>query len=697
MGYANVINPPAPVVTQDINPTAASYTSSIVTGLIPSSGGPVLGFPANLTSNTSILMTIDGLAKTFSLVGVNASATALPEIVNSINNAFYSILGSNIASITTLSSIVTTTLSAAVTSTPTTTITVTSTAGLLVGQLVSGNPNIRTGTQIKNIVGNTLTLTKTVFSLASGITLTFSPNAATVVSSAIDSVTVVVTATSLSATGNPNLCPGGIAAGQTVVGLGIEPGTIVVSATVVSSGVSVVLSLPANVSSGTTLKFYPNTLTITSPSQGTTSQVGIQSPATGTSALAKVFGLSGTLIQHGTGPLIFAESVHYSIDYVNGNLIRIIGGTIVGPATTGIVSGTTFTDAGGSVFGSVAVNDIVTITVGITPTDYRVVTATASTLTLDAAPATGSSVHYIITRTGIKSGETLAVSYTFNPVSVDIGSLVVLDQYGNRGPRPGRFAFSIPGSSTVTPAPNAPVGAFLRINSVYEIDPVSLQQIGLPLNGLGGFGANGFGTGGFGVGGAQDYTLVVNSPSERFSMFEDSYILFGSNFSGLSLQVNFDYVPNISDYHTFVRSDSARDLNGDTLMKHFIPAYVSGTITYHAPPPSPFQTTQTPTTAALTTLVKNFINKVAQGQPLDISQIEQFIFTQIDPYQQFNCHVEPITLTATVYNTDGSTLILSSGDQIVITPPSPFPSFTTAPLTPRIATWIADNIQLVSV
>jgi hypothetical protein len=429
-----------------------------------------------------------------------------------------------------------------------------------------------------------------------------------------------------------------------------------------------------------------NSFRIISPTQGLNSELVFDDPISGTSALTDVFGLAsggGPYVYMGDGPITFTEITHYEIDDPEGNIRRVIGPSVLGAQTTGQTTATSdqFVDPSTNIFINVLVNDILTLTSGADAGDYRVLEKIDdNTLRLDAElTATATGINYYIRRTGIKDGEVVFIRYYFNPLSIDIGPLIKLDEYGaERGIRPGREDF------TITDV------AFLRIRAIEIIDPVSLEPTGEFLNGNAGFGYGGFGMGAFGIGQQADYRLIVNSPTERFSAFEDAYIVFNSGLIGLSFRVEYDYVPQIVDLHNFVRSDAERVLDGDFLMRHFLPAYVSGTIEYRV------DTTDSsiPDNETLTGLVKEFINTQLSGSDLEYSDINQFIQKTTDPYYRYGTFIKHYKLTAVIHNTDGSTTVITGEDFLRVESPSPFPRDTTRPLSARITHWIADNLVM---
>lgn len=428
--------------------------------------------------------------------------------------------------------------------------------------------------------------------------------------------------------------------------------------------------------------------------RGKTSEITLDHPSIGNSALTNVFGLANPAAFYGDGPIVFTETTHYDISTGDGGITRVVGALIVSdgvnPKTTGNITDglPQFTDPTTDVFQDVAVNDIVTINPNSTADspvedvrkDFRVLAVTDNnTLVLDEnMEFTSASVSYVVRRTGIKDEESVYVEYWFNPLSIDIGGNVLIDEEGNRGVRPGREEMTITDVS------------FLKVNSIEVIDPITEEATGEVLELGGGYGQGGYGEGPYGTGSGGDYYMVVNSPHERFSAFEDSFLVLHQGLVGLSFRVNFDYAPECSTYHDFVRSDNERVLDADILMKHFLPAYVSGTIEYKV------DTTDTtiPDNDGLTALVKEFINVQKAGTELELSDVIQFITRTTDPYDRYGSYVKPFELTAEIHNADGSTTIISSDDKLVIPEEDPFPKDTDKPLTARISHWIADAVVL---
>lgn len=421
---------------------------------------------------------------------------------------------------------------------------------------------------------------------------------------------------------------------------------------------------------------FGSTFKIISKNPGVDSEVIITDPDTGGSAFTALFGTTAPYESYGEGPIEFLEGIHYEINDEDGELRRIVGSTVLSSSTGNNINGNVLTQTGG-IFGPVAVNDILTIISSNDSSnikDYRIINVNPGDITVDSPFVTDANVTYTIRRTGIKDKEVVFVEYYFNPLSIDIGNLVKLDPDGKtRGVRPGRENYTIKDL------------AFLRVASIEVIDPLTKEGTGQFLEGKGGFGQGGFGQGAFGVGSSADYRLIVNEPHDRFSAFEDSYIVLNSGFAGLSLKVSYDYVPEVVSLHNFVRSEYERVLDADILMKHFIPAYVEGTIQYSVD----ITDSSIPDNETLQTMLREFISAMPSGEPLHFSDIKQFIARKTDPFDKYKSFVRNFTLKAYIHNTDGSMTVISGTELLTMPTSEPFPKNTKRVQSARITHWVA--------
>ena len=184
---------------------------------------------------------------------------------------------------------------------------------------------------------------------------------------------------------------------------------------------------------------------------------------------------------------------------------------------------------------------------------------------------------------------------------------------------------------------------------------------------------------------------MVNKPHERFSVFEDSYIILNTQYAGYSVAVEYEAVPDMESIHDFCRSYNERTLGSDILVKHFLPAYVSGTIEYKVDPSN----IGAPSNGELQEMIKDFITGFSVGKTIQYSDIIQYIVRKTDPSDQYGGYVKPFTLKATIHNTDGSLTVISGNGELQIPTLDPFPKDTTRPLSPQIVHWIGDEITLI--
>lgn len=314
----------------------------------------------------------------------------------------------------------------------------------------------------------------------------------------------------------------------------------------------------------------------------------------------------------------------------------------------------TITSINGSTSGTV---------VGISiPATYTVGTVIDSqNLTLSGFEPTGTTAINSVVYS-VVSEQVVSVSYKYNPVSIDVGNQVVLDDSVTRGIRPGRESTTIKDLS------------FVKITSIQEVDPSTGESIGDPLLPPQGFGKGGFGMGGFGVGNSGDYRFLVNDPTTRYSAFEDSVILFSEDALGLSYKVSYLYNPEIAVIHNFCRNDTERVTGADVLVKTFIPAFVDLDIQVRRDPTN----LTTPSNANLAILLKQFIELVQAPIGLTSTAIEAILLAE------GILSVVPFSMRATVLNPDGSTRVLESADVLIypsVTLESQTDNYTTKNIT----------------
>lgn len=429
---------------------------------------------------------------------------------------------------------------------------------------------------------------------------------------------------------------------------------------------------------------------ITSLKKGIESQIKFFVPdAPRDDATVDIFGFAAPDTISGFVPVQPVEGVDFQIDYENGKIIklpsmgptRILSGeTIQGPQVDGIATtGSYILQApfGGFISNGVSVGDdcVVTGGTGVTPGTYTVTQVIDDfNIRLDISfevTAPSADVAFYI-----QSNKIYSINYKFNPLSVDIGNLVKLDDTGRtRGIRPGREDYTITDM------------AFIDLLTIEEIDPETREGLGVFLKntevGDSGYGLGGFGEGPYGIGNGAQFYLLVNSPHERFSAFEDSMLVFDPTLFGKSYRITYYYAPEVVDVHNFCRSESERLVDGDILVKHLLPAFVDTTINYTVDPTN----TAVEDNDTITTNVNNFIQNVATQTRLEASDLIQFV-------EQANFIQVPFDLVARVIKPNGSMEVLRSPDFIVY-PDVDLPMETDDPTTKRIVRFYPGNINMV--
>ena len=381
--------------------------------------------------------------------------------------------------------------------------------------------------------------------------------------------------------------------------------------------------------------------------------------------------------------MVYVENVDYQVDYTNGkitsslarrsssgNIVAESPGSGLGNVTTG---NNVFSSPTSGAFSLVHIGDELNITTstGVALGTY-IVSAVVNSQTLQILgmrpTSNDASVQY-----NIVSQQVVVVDYKYNPLSVDVGPMVLLSDGISRGIRPGRSAYTITDVAFISILP-----------PIQEIDPVTQSPLGVTLMAPSGFGSGGFGLGAFGVSSGGDYDFIVNDTTTRFSAFEDSVITFSPTWFGSSFQITYYMAPEILAAHNLCRNDGERVTGADVLPKNFVPCFVDTTIGIRRNPSN----SSTPTDAALTQLVVNQIPATLAGVGLATSAIEG---NTDEPGAHFRAG--PITLTGTVYNTDGSTTILNSEDVLAV-PAVTLPSATPNYVTPKITHFYSGNVVL---
>lgn len=469
---------------------------------------------------------------------------------------------------------------------------------------------------------------------------------------------------------------------------------------------------------------FGNTVVLTSPTVGQGSQIVLNTlvaPISNTmNASNAVFGIATVDLPYtvsGIAPAVYLRGVDYQIDYVGGNIYQTSfsspsprpsgrqtitsGQTMINLPATNLSPTGSFTkigslsyldDSTANMFLNdplvhVRVGDLVTINsingnpgpgvvdgilIGST---YSVaqVTTTQRLLLSNFNPTASTSANTV--NYTIVSQQVVNVTYSYNPISIDVGGQVILPDGITRGIRPGRSAFTI----TNTP--------FIKILSIQQVDPDTGEAIGDPLNAPGGYGDGGYGDGGYGIGTSGDYQFVVNVPNTRFSVFEDSMILFDQSALSNSYTVTYLWDPQLQGIHSVTRNDEERVTGADVLVKTFIPCFVDMAINVRIPASN----TTVPSTSSLATSVSNYVGSVDGLTGVDASAI----ITLLEGLG-VNSIQNPFTMTGTILNPDGSTTIITSTD-LLVPPTVTLPSQTNNFTTPRIVHFFPGNITVTEI
>lgn len=444
-------------------------------------------------------------------------------------------------------------------------------------------------------------------------------------------------------------------------------------------------------------------ISITSPTVGTGSELSFATPdsprtdATPTllpnlllAPYSYISGVSGV----GPNPAVtvvgdvateYIETVDYEVDYPNGKIRKLPGSailsgdTVVGPFSDGIISTSSdiFSSPTAGIFSLVSPGDTINITASpnVTLGTYVVKERVDSqTLRIQGMVPTGndSNVTY-----NIVSNQVVVLKYKYNPLSVDIGNQVLLPDGRTRGIRPGRDEF------TITELP------YIDIVSIEEIDSDTLEGLGEFLTPNGGYGYGGYGKGPYGIDQSGDYTVIINSPPERFSMFEDALIVFDPTLLGKSYRITYYSAPEVGQVHDVSRSDLERVTGASVLPKNYVPGFVDIDIKIVRDSTN----VSTPTNSALADMVKELIEAVpaGAGSALQASEIVRLLEDEGVDYVQV-----PFDMRLNIVNTDGSRTTRTSQNLLQLED-IVLPKFTNNYVTNRIMHLYARNVTVTEV
>lgn len=298
---------------------------------------------------------------------------------------------------------------------------------------------------------------------------------------------------------------------------------------------------------------------------------------------------------------------------------------------------------------------------------YTVKTALASAITIYGNFPAGSvgSVEWQV-------DDVVAVSYEYNPISVDVIKSV-------RSPSRSNYTIA-----------DTPV---MRVTSVEYLNPTTLQPTGVFLDPTGGYGQGGFGVGSFGIGTNADYVLRVSIPNKRFSSEEDNFVDFSISQYGRSVRINYETASEIETYQTFIDDTQNRVETADLLAKHFIPIYVnsgSSGITYNVKSSN----TSAKTESEMQDLIESAIEDTKIGTDLELSDLVKLLYD--NGAEKVDMDFE---LIGEIHNTNGTVEFISNTSDGVLEVPENLPTDgsltdTDAPLSKKISHFISGSVVL---
>lgn len=406
----------------------------------------------------------------------------------------------------------------------------------------------------------------------------------------------------------------------------------------------------------------------------------------GSDCFFKIFGFKGIQRIRATQVVNYLPNIDFEYNSSQGKISRIENDSqiiISSDTNTGIVSpGIYFYDSLRQ-FNNVISGDILRII--DTPVgyehlkkDYRILSVLDG-LRIEGifAEKQDINVMYQIRRNKILEDETVSISYTYSPLSIDIGSKT---QKNNKGKyvsiRDGREKETI---STM---------AFIDIIGINLIDPNTKISLPIELKKNSGYGRGGYGRGGFGRGEGSDYKLVVNDPNLRFSDYENSMIELNPIYTGQSFNVSYRFAPEIPLYQRFVEDETERVLSANLLIRAFHPGYVDLVIKYRAD-----YSTKFPAKDYLRTKVAEYINSRSSGVAIYASDIIELISREISNNKGVSSVITPIKMRCTIHNKKGDISIIEDNDVISLLDQDNDPFKATT----RITRWIANDIQIIPV
>lgn len=109
----------------------------------------------------------------------------------------------------------------------------------------------------------------------------------------------------------------------------------------------------------------------------------------------------------------------------------------------------------------------------------------------------------------------------------------------------------------------------VRMDSMYVVDPMTMEETTLDVPRLQGYGAGIYGGGPYGYGSEAGWRLMVDDPNLRFSMFETGFFEIPRDFLGEIISLNYAVASNIAQFHQTIVD--GRALAASQIVKAFQP------------------------------------------------------------------------------------------------------------------------------
>lgn len=175
---------------------------------------------------------------------------------------------------------------------------------------------------------------------------------------------------------------------------------------------------------------------------------------------------------------------------------------------------------------------------------------------------------------------------------------------------------------------------FVDVSSLQEIDPVTGDPVGSPL-----------------VRGV-DFAVVVDNRTLRFSTRDRVHLnMLNGGVLGGSFMLTYSHSPETVAVQNFMDDEDHRVVTADILAKFTNPAFVDFSAVFSLADDA------TITAAGMLSKIEQFINSLAPGARLEVSDLVKLMYDNGADFVQL-----PITVTVTVLQNDGTELVATSNN-----------------------------------